>query len=337
MRYLVLQYGQENDRMALRELTDLPNVDTIIWHKEYSSLLKRGLRKLHTDKRVNKWFDLPARDIWHRDVFEAVGHTDCLIILAYCLMEIDEVFLAKVRKINPRIKIVLLLWDSLATHSIMMETTRPKILGYKWDMVLSFDKQDCEAHGFVWLGMHYYSRQELNIDDTINRDICFVGAATAGRRELLDDICGYVSKLGAKCDFTLVTPAEKNFRIKRLFVNEGDYYSKEGVCLTKKNISYKDILKKTIQSNCILELVQPGQKSQTLRYFEAVIYNKKLLTNNQYIKELPFYNERYMHIFSDVEDIDASWLKKREIIDYQYKDEFSPVYIIRLIEDNMNL
>ncbi len=83
-------------------------------------------------------------------------------------------------------------------------------------------------------------------------------------------------------------------------------------------------------SNCILEVLQDGQTGSTLRYLEAVCYNKKLLTTNPRIKNYPFYDERYMKVFSSESDIDYDWVKKRETINYGYKDEFSPKYFFNL-------
>lgn len=79
-----------------------------------------------------------------------------------------------------------------------------------------------------------------------------------------------------------------------------------------------------------MENVQPGQSGVTLRYYEAIVYNKKLLTNNKFVKRLPFYNPKFMYIYEKVEDIDIEWIKKEEMVDYKYNDEFSPV---KLIED----
>ena len=73
---------------------------------------------------------------------------------------------------------------------------------------------------------------------------------------------------------------------------------------------------------------------QSLRYFEAIVYNKKLLTNNPEVVELPYYDERYMRVFESIEDIDVDWVKAIEKIDYKYKGEFSPLGIIEYIKNN---
>lgn len=77
-------------------------------------------------------------------------------------------------------------------------------------------------------------------------------------------------------------------------------------------------------TNCILEILQEGQYQQSIRYFEAIIYNKKLLTNNKNVKNLPYFDERYMRYFSSITDIDLSGLKKKKILSITMMEDLVP-------------
>lgn len=70
-------------------------------------------------------------------------------------------------------------------------------------------------------------------------------------------------------------------------------------------------------------------------FFEAVVYNKKLLINNENIIEFPFYNSRFMRVFKKVEDIDWKWVKSKEKVDYHYDGSFSPLKFIEEINDRV--
>ena len=74
-------------------------------------------------------------------------------------------------------------------------------------------------------------------------------------------------------------------------------------------IKYDVVLEETMKSNCILEMQLDVQSAATQRYYEAVCYNKKLLTNNKNVVNLPFYNPDYIHVFEKPEDIDWEWVK----------------------------
>ena len=127
-----------------------------------------------------------------------------------------------------------------------------------------------------------------------------------------------------------------NFNLIDSLINKGKYKDKKvkGLSVSYSDIPYERIISEVKSSNCIFEIVQDGQSAQTIRYFEAVCYNKKLLTNNYNICNLPFYNSNFMKSFQTFDDIDLEWVRRKEDIDYGYKNEFSPVKILDMINSN---
>ncbi|GMB84578.1 hypothetical protein ME0901_09960 [Lactobacillus delbrueckii subsp. bulgaricus] len=61
-------------------------------------------------------------------------------------------------------------------------------------------------------------------------------------------------------------------------------------------VSYHDELMLAYNSNCIIEILKAGQNGISLRTCEAIVFNKKLVTNNQAVKQLPYYNPNYSNI-----------------------------------------
>lgn len=64
-------------------------------------------------------------------------------------------------------------------------------------------------------------------------------------------------------------------------------------------VPYQKVIEKHSQSNCILEIVQKGQESSTMRPIEAGFLKKKLITNNQSIKKEPYYNSNNIFILNE--------------------------------------
>ena len=95
-------------------------------------------------------------------------------------------------------------------------------------------------------------------------------------------------------------------------------------------------MRRELSAKCILEIVQKGQVALTLRPYEAVAYNKKLLTNNKTILNFKYYNPKYMRYFEKVEDIDWNWVKCDDGVDYNYQGDFSPRYLLADIEKNLS-
>lgn len=93
-----------------------------------------------------------------------------------------------------------------------------------------------------------------------------------------------------------VIKGKTHSRLLVVGVNEDD--PKTGcIRYPKKRLDYEDVLDYVSQTNCIIEIVQNDTAGPTMRYSEAVFYNKKLLTNNKNIVNFPFYNSNYMKVF----------------------------------------
>ena len=73
------------------------------------------------------------------------------------------------------------------------------------------------------------------------------------------------------------------------------------------------------------------QEGVTLRTMEAICYNKKLLTNNQSMKESKFYKTGNIQVFKTIDEIDADFVMRKDKVDYNYEGEFSPIHLLEHI------
>jgi hypothetical protein len=93
-------------------------------------------------------------------------------------------------------------------------------------------------------------------------------------------------------------------------------------------IGRMDMLRKQLESNCILEVLKGDANSNTLRFWEAVIYNKKLCTNWAGVVDSPYYDSRYIQVFDNPEDLDLDFIRERIDVNYNYQGELSPVKLL---------
>lgn len=189
-----------------------------------------------------------------------------------------------------------------------------------FDLVFSFDKKDAIKYGFT----HFYTMYSRHYDfpyvEYPDYDGIYVGS-DKGRYNILTQFkkhcpnsCLYVSMLNI---------SDKQMRASGFQSNV--------------SISYVDSLKLVQKSNCIIDIVlDPEQSGLSLRAYEAIAFNKKLITNNKSIFEFPFYNPSFMYYFNDIQEINEDFLRKRVKVDYGYRDEYSPVAFIDLIKDMLN-
>lgn len=323
MNYLMVWPYGWFDRYMYRDLLFNEQVSSFYVNKPLKSNWINFLRRVHFSYRINRIIDLPGKTYWYRQLLSNINKETCVIFNTGTLSVIGWDLLKKVKA--KAAKMVLLIVDSIHAHSAHIKMALPKILNFPWDIVFSYDQNDCKEFGFYYLGTSYYSAMPEITPSLHDSDIYFVGRDKAGRNSKIIDIQKKLVSLGVKCNFNLVGP--KNSFDSKIIERI------PGLSLSHVDIPYENVVADIKSSNCILEVVQDGQMMQTIRYFEAVCYNKKLLTNNIGLYNLPFYNPKYMKYFSSFEDIDFEWIKKKEDIDYGYKNEFSPVKILDMINN----
>lgn len=234
---------------------------------------------------------------------------------------LEHLRISRVQRLRKRgIRCDLLLLDSVDADSATIAATKHLINSGLWDSILTFDRQDAEKYGFSFAGFHYYSKPDIAFPEKSLYDVYYVGSFKGNRTRLINDTLKHLTANGICCRFDILSNNLKKTE-----------EAAAGINVFRKSLPYRDVLEYTTASNCILEIIQENQHGPSLRYFEAVVFNKKLLTNNPYVVDFPYYNPEYIRVFKDADDIDISWLKAGITVDYRYKGDFSP---LKLLEDD---
>ena len=187
------------------------------------------------------------------------------------------------------------------------------------DLWMSYDEGDCEKYGF-----EHFDEFESKIDIPIEKDYpisdVFYAGLAKDRVKRLVAIYDELSQAGIKCLFIIVD-SKKEERVER-----------EGIKYLDKQLTYPEMLWYSVNSKCILELNRTGATGYTSRFLEAVLFNKKLITDNKCIKETKFFNPSYINIFESERDIDINMIKDDGKVDYHYNNEFSPIRRLEQID-----
>jgi hypothetical protein len=166
----------------------------------------------------------------------------------------------------------------------------------EFDLILSFDPEDAELYGLIHCPLPYSMILKANAwqKQAPNSDVFFMGQA----KQRLGSILAVYETLrntGLRCDFHIANAPPD----LRRFDGEIDY---------GHFLPYEDCLQMALSSRCILELLQePDHHGYTARTAEALVYGRKLLSNNIRLKEAPFYDPRQIHVFAHPEDIDPAF------------------------------
>lgn len=329
MKYIfVYPYGWFDSYMY-KDLFATGEVVPYMLKEPFHSTLLNFIRKVHCSRKVNNLVPLPLKDIWNYSLLQMLENNTCIIFDTGALSMISASFLYKIKKYRKNIKMVLFIADSLHGSSEHIPRAIPNILNFPWDVRLSYDINDCAEYGFDYLGPNIYSALRDVEPCAAKSDIYYIGRNKANRNALILEIYNKCVQNGMRTNFELIDNKKK---LKNSHVE-----NMKGLHFSFVDIPYEKVVSHVLSANCILEVVAQGQKAQTARYYEAVCYNKKLLTNNPNIKDLPFYDARYMKVFERVEDIDFEWVKKREHINYNYNGQFSPVHALEKLEKLLDI
>lgn len=190
-----------------------------------------------------------------------------------------------------------------------------------FDLVYTFDKIDAKKHNLIYFNTPY---SKLNCINNSNKYIgTYFCGSDKGRIDILENISIRLKELNIKYKFDVYTKDN----IKKIY----SFNLK-----TEGYKSYIEILKDTLEYNCILDIVQGGRNEDTglsLRVYEATVYNKILITNNINILDYDLYDSRYMHYIKDASEIKEEWFLDKPCYDYQ--GQLSPKLFIKDIENRI--
>lgn len=294
-----------------------------------SNLTKIGfaLFRIHTWKKLNSIVNIPLKHVWNRFLLGQFPvrdeHKICFVFFSNWVEYENQLHLIDyLRKRYDGCKVVWFLQDIISTRTMMDGSPLPiDELKKKFDLILSFDQNDCQKYGLIYHHL-VFSSFEGEVKDLPYSDVYFVGKAKNRQSEIIK-VYEILKSNGLKCDFHIAgVPKDE-----RMYIDEIDY---------DPHISYQDNLQHIIHTKCLLEIMQQGGAGFTQRGCEAVCLDKKLITNNPKIVEAPFYNPRYISQLSSIDTIDidfVSSIKKEEMVDYNYKEEFSPLKFIEFIDN----
>ncbi len=216
------------------------------------------------------------------------------------------------------LRIVALMIDPVDAPYLTAARAKELLQQVEFDKVLTFDPSDAEQYGWQYVNT-LYSR--FPVERIMKKsDLFYIGTV----KDRLS-ACVELLKQSADCG--------ADFCLKLLGTNAKQQEQLPAEAVLEKPLPYPETLSWLLGTNCILDMTQPGQTGITLRYYEAVVYNKKLLTNNRHIVHLPGYDPVTMRIYDDITKLDWEWICEKNPDNSSYDGKFSPVHLLSLLKD----
>ena len=306
--------------ICTQDLTKYPDdIEVVSSPLYYLPKFIRILYGLHISERTNKFFKLPFKSIWYPLYFKSkkqINKPFCFVFLS----KLDVGFMGFLKKKYPNSKTVVLLRDIFSTKPDFMQVFHEH--SELFDLWMSFDQQ--ESLNYSMLHFDEFE-SKIHVPKSNNyplSDVFFAGQAKDRLPRLLKAY-EILTKAGLKCSYYLTGVPDK------------DRVELPGVVYSDRFMQYSEMLYHTVNARCVLEINQEKAVGYTSRFLEAVMFNKLLITDNESVKESVFYNPDYIQIIDDVNNIDPLFVNRIEQIDFDYKDEFSPVHLVKKIDKEL--
>lgn len=205
-------------------------------------------------------------------------------------------------------------WDGIDAH--------PDILEYAdfFDRQFVFDRADIAkypSYNFC-LETNFYFDYVQNKTKKNNGKFYFLGGYQKAR---VNDIAYFLDKikeLGKQSDFYLVA---RDDRAKNAFNNRSDIHYLH----SSQALSFEENLTKVSECDVVVDFLNDVHQGLSFRTFDAICFDKKLITNNQTIKEYDFYHPNNIYVWnhSNFEGLEEFLNKPYQPLDKQIKEKYS--------------
>lgn len=293
--------------------------------KNFDKFIKEGLKK-ETDADVY-------------DLYNATGIKKLFLGLFFVFFKrlFNKILVKKAKKIKGYDNVIWLVGKGITEELadiIKRNNNGARLILYFWNKIhnytaaeyyqkngweiWSFEKSDCEKYNFKFSNSFYPITKKVE-KNLIKRDFFFVGY-DKGRLNLLNEL---QSKI---CDENLQSKIIVRKQNKFSPIMVFNHKQKNGIIITYKATSYSKIIKYVKQSSCIIDFSTNNQSGLTMRVYEAIVFQKKLITNNLNITEMPFYKKENILVYD--KNITSTQIKKwidipYNSIDQEYVNEYT--------------
>lgn len=237
----------------------------------------------------------------------------------------DKTFLNYLRKYSPKGKIAFIETNLLSEQwkKNNLDTFEMITSGQYYDEVITFNKPDADQFGFRYFQFVNSKCKFCNdIDAAVESDVFFCGR-DKGRGGKLEQIFVRLTQGGMKCNFILIKDE----------TSEKEYA--DGIHVLDHSVPNIDVLKNMSRSKCILDLAfdrtSPGQ---SLRFSEAIAYEKLLLTDNPFTTDNELFHAGQMMVIENAGDIDVREIEEKlKKKDYLSPDVVSPKKLLKFVRN----
>jgi len=163
-----------------------------------------------------------------------------------------------------------------------------------FDEIYSFDTEDVKKYNFKKITNYIYWQQQPIIPDFKPKNQVLYIASFDKRLHKVQLLKNSFNELDISYLFLIIGKKTTLFKLQNMFSNKF-----ENLQLRRNRINEQELQQLYSETQIVLDIVRENQTGLSFRIFEAMAYQKKIITNNKYIKEHNFYNPNNILVIDD--------------------------------------
>ncbi len=261
--------------------------------------LGRNIKKIYHQKVMQKRFE------------RLEEHYDLIFVIRPDLLTNQELATLKAKTT----KFVAYYWDTIAFYP-----RKKEIMPY-FDKIYSFDLEDCKTYQLELLTNFYFFEPE---PVAIYKTVFCISHLEKKRFAMFNLMGKYLEE--KQITYRFLTRQSKE-KLKSPYIE-----------YLKASIPYQEMLKLLNHYEVILDIAKPQQNGLSLRIFESLGMNKKIITNNQSVKAYDFYHPNNILVidFNDLAIPEAFFKLPYQPIDEAIKKQYHLKTFVKKVLSNLN-
>lgn len=267
----------------------------------YETIIKSTLEEKF-GASVDFYDDRPSNDLWTKifirlklktlikrkidtyftSIFNAIKNIsyDYVFVVSPETLSVKELTTLKILQHNATF--ILYMWDSFDNKNSCNTI-------HLFDKVLTFDNHDAQKYHLHFHPLFYIDTySKMPSKSLLQYDLCFIATAHSDRYLVAKKVKMQLDQFSLKMFSFLYLNTKLMYWGRRLFLKKYNYGPIADFSFTP--MSQDEIISLISKSKAILDINHPSQVGLTMRTFEALGANKKLITTNKNIKVYDFYN-----------------------------------------------
>lgn len=314
IEYIIYTDGfNDLETLLFEEIQNEPNVKIISKNATFKNKILQKLFRLHMSFSINNIIKLPFKNIWYKSLDRPCVDENTKRIYIFMASWYYPGFYQYLRKKHTKAKLVLYFGDTIISKQRAIKGLCIEKIKTEVDAIYSYNPKDVRDYGVKYLPMCYSKSSWADCDANYSKpliDLLFIGAARKRYDKILK-LYDYSKAAGLNVFFYIVDTRQNPI-------------SREDFIVSDRPISMKDYLRYVGKSKSILEILDSESEGSTLRFWDAIMYNKYLITNNKHVLDSKFFDIRYIKYFSDISKLDLDFLREDTVPVFNYNGENSP-------------